>query len=197
MTPKRKPKPPPPLRFHNMPLASQGFPGTSLTSRPPLLRLPPELRQQIFRYLLPGPQETFRFYLDSGSSSISPKCHLHHLSRHSPQCSDRTTPPYLHLPRRPARTLSVLRLNKQIYGEALAVLYSENLFHFVGFNYLPVLDFVRHLSPEARGAVRKVRLTLLREKGSRRDEKWEILCRVLHGELPGLNTLVVDPETWI
>ncbi|KAI9688882.1 MAG: hypothetical protein M1822_001239 [Bathelium mastoideum] len=67
--------------------------------------------------------------------------------------------------KRPRHPLAVMRLNQQLYAECLALVYSEPLFHFVGTAYLPVLDFFRRLGPKARGAVRKVRLTLLQLDG--------------------------------
>lgn len=72
-------------------------------------------------------------------------------------------------------------------------MYSENLFHFYVFNYLPVLDFIRHLSPEAKGFVRKVRLTLLTENQDEQPPNHDVFCTVVHDALPGLTTLQADP----
>jgi hypothetical protein len=77
-------------------------------------------------------------------------------------------------------------------------MYSENLFHFTGFTYLPVLDFVRHLSPEAKALMRKVRLTLLTEQqhdppATNHDK----FCIVVHDFLPGLTTLQADPVVFL
>lgn len=72
-------------------------------------------------------------------------------------------------------------------------MYSENLFHFYAFNYLPVLDFIRHLSPEAKNLVRKVRLTPLTDKQSDPPATHDIFCTVIHDSLPGLSELQADP----
>jgi hypothetical protein len=161
---------------------------TSIASIPPdgesvFLRLPPEIRHEIYRYLIPNDPKGVRFYTDidttMGGKQWSRRRHA-----------------------RPDRySLAILRANHTIYQEALSVLYSENLFHFIGFNFLPVLDFIRRLSPEAREMIRRVRLTLWnerRQKNARvQPENYETFCKVIHDFLPGLNNLSADPFVWM
>jgi hypothetical protein len=90
-----------------------------------------------------------------------------------------------------------LRINRLIYFEALSVLYSENTFHFIGCNFLPVIDFIRKLSPDAKGLVRQMRITMLPEARQLRTDQLEFFCRVVHEWLPGLNVLASDPWMWI
>jgi hypothetical protein len=118
-----------------------------------------------------------------------------------------------------------MRINRQIYYECASIVYSEKLFHFVGTAYLPVLEFFRRLSPEARGLVRKVRLTLLSPgvegaigfttgggqtasessmkimtqgyMKTKRGRGIERLCREIHDQLPGLEVLKMDPWVWM
>ncbi|KAF2278387.1 uncharacterized protein EI97DRAFT_492864 [Westerdykella ornata] len=148
---------------------------TALDYYPPLLRLPSEIRREIFRYLLPSSNKRFRFYTDCDTKVINKKwnslCRPH--------------------PDKP--TLDVLRTNRLIYHECLSIMYSENLFHFYGFNYLPVLDFIRRLSPEAKSLVRNVRLTLLTDQHDDQPTNHDAFCTVVHEFLPGLITLRADP----
>lgn len=151
---------------------------TAIDDYPPLLRIPPEIRREILRYLLPSSTKKFRFYTDCDSTVISTKW-------------TRTTRPH------PDRvySLGILRTNRLLYYEALSILYSENLFHFIGFSYLPVLDFIRRLSPDAKTLVRKVRLTLLADHQGDEPTNHDVFCSVIHDFLPGLTTLRADP--WI
>jgi hypothetical protein len=96
-----------------------------------------------------------------------------------------------------ANTLALLRTNKLIYFEALSVLYSEHEFHFVGSSFVPVFDFFRKLSPDAKGLVRQIRLSMLIEERQVKMEQRERFCKVLHEWLPGLNVLSADGWTWI
>lgn len=149
---------------------------TALDTYPPLLRIPSEIRREIFRYVLPSSNMRFLLYTDCDSNVISKKwnrkCRPH---------------PDKHL------RLDVLRTSRLIYHECLSVMYSENLFHFYAFNYLPVLDFIRHLSPEAKSLVRKVRLTPLTDKQNDPPASHDIFCTVIHDSLPGLSELQADP----
>jgi len=112
----------------------------------PLLKLPPELRLAILRYILPSRSKKFKLnYTDCDSSYTDRKWNVERRPDKRPRVN-----PY---------NLAILRTNKQIYYEALSVLYSENSFHFVGFNFLPILDFIRRLSPESKGLVRLVKVT--------------------------------------
>lgn len=149
---------------------------TALDSYPPLLRIPSEIRREILRYVLPSSKRRFVLYTDCDSNSLSRKrnrkCRPH---------------PDRHL------TLDVLRTNRIIYHECLSVMYSENLFHFYAFNYLPVLDFIRHLSPEAKNLVRKVRLTPLTDNQVDAQPSHDRFCTVIHDSLPMLSELRADP----
>lgn len=72
-------------------------------------------------------------------------------------------------------------------------MYSENQFHFYAFSYLPVLDFIRHLSPEAKNQVRKVRFTPLTDKQDKSPATHDRFFTVIHDSLPGLSELAADP----
>jgi hypothetical protein len=148
---------------------------TALDTYPPLLRLPAEIRRDIFRFVLPSSNRRFVLYADCDSTSISKKWNRKH----------RPHPDNL--------SLDVLRTNRLIYHECLSILYSENLFHFHAFNYLPVLDFIRHLSPEAKSLVRKVRLTPLTDNQDEQPANHNVFCTVIHDSLPGLSELQADP----
>ncbi|KAF2459418.1 hypothetical protein BDY21DRAFT_281933, partial [Lineolata rhizophorae] len=155
---------------------------------PPLLRVPPEIRREIYRYLLPSPPgRQFRIIPDRTTAN---SCGFKWAR---PNSSKRE-------PREPC-SLAILRTNHMIYYEALAMLYSENKFHFITVNYLPVLDFVRRLSPEARDLMRQVRLTLSaipeQEIIQRRPSTHDTFCTVLYDYLTGLTNLHADPWTWI
>lgn len=150
---------------------------TAIDDYPPLLRIPAEIRREILRYLLPSSTKKFRLYSDCDSTVISTKWNRQ-IRPHPDKLS-----------------LSILRTNRLIYHEALSILYSENLFHFIGFNYLPVLDFIRRLSPDAKTLVRKVRLTLLADHQGDQPANHDVFCTVIHDFLPGLTMLHADP--WI
>ncbi len=165
----------PPDDYHNYCRYSSTHKGRDA----PLLALPTEIRREIFRYLLPRSAHKFRLYTDCDSDIVGAK----HKGRR-PKYPDRYS-------------LAILRTNRQIYFEALSVLYSENLFHFVGFNHLPVLEFIRRLNPDARELVRKVRLTLLTDPQGKQHDNHDLLCTVIHDYLPFLTTMRVDPRIWI
>ncbi|KAF2234743.1 hypothetical protein EV356DRAFT_532544 [Viridothelium virens] len=157
---------------------------SNFDSRPsPLLDLPVEIRQQILRYLLPchngaryyrvftdcettivGPNYNREPALPSSTGTRSSTTRYHHSTNNS------SSSPSFHHPRHPRKKkpkhpLAVMRANRQLYAECLGIVYSEKLFHFIGTAYLPVLEFFRRLSPDARAMVRKVRLTLLKPGG--------------------------------
>ncbi|KAF2661544.1 hypothetical protein K491DRAFT_586910, partial [Lophiostoma macrostomum CBS 122681] len=152
---------------------------TALDNYPPLLRIPAEIRREIFRYVIPSSNKRFRFYTDCDTKVMNKKWNR--------QC--RPHPDKL--------TLDILRTNRLIYHECLSIMYSENLFHFYGFNYLPVLDFIRHLSPEAKSLVRKVRLTLLTDQQDEQPPNHDVFCTVVHDFLPGLTNLQADPMVFL
>lgn len=149
---------------------------TALDIYPPLLRIPSEIRREIFRYVLPSSSKIFLLYTDCDSNATSRKW-----NRKFRPHPDKDL------------TLDILRTNRLIYHEGLSVMYSENLFHFHAFSYLPVLDFIRHLSPEAKNLVRKVRLTPLTDKQDDPPTKHEVFCTVVHDSLPSLSELQADP----
>ncbi|KAF2634573.1 hypothetical protein P280DRAFT_237292 [Massarina eburnea CBS 473.64] len=148
---------------------------TALDNYPPLLRIPSEIRREIFRYVLPSSTKRFLLYTDCESTAISKKWNR--------KCR----------PHPDTLSLDILRTNRLIYHECLSILYSENLFHFYAFNYLPVLDFIRHLSPEAKSLVRKVRLTPLTDNQDDQPANLNAFCTVIHDSLPGLSELQADP----
>ncbi|KAF2086305.1 hypothetical protein K490DRAFT_20637, partial [Saccharata proteae CBS 121410] len=146
----------------------------------PLMRLPSEIRREILRYLLPNPSRAFRlFYTDNESSLVGIPW-----NRHQRGPTDE-------------RWLAVLRTNRDIYYEGLSVLYSESRFHFITFNYSPVLDFIRRLGPEARSMVRKVRLSLLPAEDGTKTPNLDRFCMAIHDFFPGLTTLHADPWVWL
>ncbi|KAF2018395.1 hypothetical protein BU24DRAFT_461335 [Aaosphaeria arxii CBS 175.79] len=147
---------------------------TALDNYPPFLRIPSEIRREILRYVLPSSNKKFRFYTDCETTVISKKWN-HQCRPHPDDLS-----------------LDILRTNRLIYHECLSIMYSENLFHFYGFTYLPVLDFIRHLSPEAKRQVRKIRLTLLSDNPDDQPNH-DAFCTVVHDFLPGLTNLQADP----
>lgn len=152
---------------------------TALNDCPPLLRVPSEIRREIFRYIVPSSTKKFRLYTGCDSTVVGTKWNRELKSNPDKLC------------------LAILRTNRLIYYEALSVLYSENLFHFIGFNYLPVLDFIRRLSPDAKNLVRKVRLTLLTDQQGLQPANHDNFCAVIHDFLPGLTTLQADPWVFI
>ena len=172
---------------------------------PWILLIPKELRFTIFRYVLPTEPSKFRFYTDcdsditgSGSGSGSGTGSGTGAGAGTGMVGTGTKP-NLRRSDHPAKySLAVLRVNRQIYHESLSVLYSENLFHFIGFNHLTVLDFIRRLSPDAREVLRQIRLTLLSDlDGNKRPENHDLFCSVIHDYLPFLSTLRSDPVIWI
>ncbi|KAF2870968.1 hypothetical protein BDV95DRAFT_607258 [Massariosphaeria phaeospora] len=151
---------------------------TALDNGPPLLRIPSEIRREILRYVLPSSTKRFVLYSDCDTTVTSKKWNR--------KC--RPHPDKLRL--------DVLRTNRLIYHECLSILYSENQFHFHAFNYLPVLDFIRHLSPEAKSLVRKVRLTPLTNNQDQQPANHDVFCTVVHDSLPGLSELQADPSVF-
>lgn len=150
---------------------------TALDNYPPLLRIPSEIRREIFRYLIPSSTKKFRLYTDC-DTTVKKKW-------------NRVTRPH------PDKlSLDILRTNRLIYHECLSILYSENLFHFYSFNYLPVLDFIRRLSPEARFLMRKVRLTPLTDQQDEQPANHDAFCTVVHDFCPGLTGLQADPSVF-
>ena len=158
---------------------------------PWILLIPKELRFTIFRYVLPTEPSKFRFYTDCDSDITGTGAGTGMAGTGAKLASRR--------PVQPAKyPLAVLRVNRQIYHESLSVLYSENLFHFIGSNHLTVLDFIRRLSPDAREVLRQIRLTLLSDlNGNKRPENHDLFCSVIHDYLPFLSTLRSDPVIWI
>jgi hypothetical protein len=110
----------------------------------PFLRLPVEIRLVIFRYLLPAESKKIKVYTDCDASYTDRKWSVQRAGKRP------TVDPF---------TLAILRTNRLIYYEALSVLYSENAFHFIGSNFLPILDFIRRLSPDSKGLVRQLKVT--------------------------------------
>lgn len=154
-------------------LRGEGPPSSS-----PILKLPPEVRQCILRYLIPSSNRDLKFYTDCDTAFTDDKWQ----SQRKKQSKDQFS-------------LAILRTNRVIYHEALAVLYSTKTFHFIGSNYLPILDFFRRLSPDAKALVRKIRITWLEQDRSPRDVQFNLFCMAILDFLPGLITF--DSGTWI
>jgi hypothetical protein len=145
-----------------------------------LLRLPLELRISIFRYLIPKPnRSSFNIY---PSRDVSSSCQLY-TRYYVRQCSlcdhaqslqrywNHPHPcPLYECRRHPSQgttnvpnSLAILRTSHQLHEEALSILYGENKFNFLTLspNFLPVLDWVRKLSPVAKRQMRQIRVSLL------------------------------------
>jgi len=159
--------------------AGSGTNISTLKQISPLLRVPAEIRHEIFRYLVPNSPTKFRIYADCNTTAVSARW----------DCPPQSHPDTM--------ALAILRTNRMIYYEALSVLYSENEFHFIGSNYLPILDFIRRLSPDAKRLVRKVRLTMLTHRQGHQPANHDVLCTVIHDSLPGLITLRADPGVFL
>jgi len=144
----------------------------------PLLRLPSEVRQCILRYLVPTVSQDLKFYTDCDTTFTDDKWQSQRKKESKDQFS-----------------LAILRTNRIIYHEALAVLYSTKTFHFIGSNYLPILDFFRRLSPDAKALVRKIRITWLEQERSPHDTQFNLFCMAILDFLPGL--ISFDSGTWI
>lgn len=152
---------------------------TRSLSSSPLLKLPSEIRQCILRYLIPSSNRDLKFYTDCDTAFTDDKWQS---QRKKKQRKDQFS-------------LAVLRTNRIIYHEALAVLYSTKTFHFIGSNYLPILDFFRRLSSDAKALVRKIRITWLEQDRSPRDVQFNLFCMAILDFLPGL--ISFDSGTWI
>lgn len=169
----------------------------NLKNRPPLLRLPVEIRVQIYEYLIPRTKVTNHFYPHTGMKEI-PKstdpvvvqlCKWNDINDYSKwQDTD---------PHRPRRQLEILRTCRSIHFEVLSMMYSRSLFHFIGFNYVPVVEFMRKLSPEARNRIKQVRITLLGRPPEIKQEYHKLFCNYICDELPALGCLTADPWTWV
>jgi len=150
--------------------------------RPPhsssLLKLPSEVRQCILRYLIPMANQDLKFYTDCDTTFTDDKWQSQRKKESKDQFS-----------------LAILRTNRVLYHEALAVLYSTKTFHFIGSNYLPILDFFRRLSPDAKALVRRIRITWLEQDRSPRDAQFNLFCMAILDFLPGL--ISFDSGTWI
>ena len=170
------------------------------------LQLPSEIRREIFRYLLPSRVQQFRLYTECESTAAGIKWGRRSMQRRQrhPRMEPRTPTPHVRtitIARRShvnLHSLAILRTCRLVYYEALSVLYSENLFHFIVPNYLSVLDFIRQrLGGDARQLVRKVRITLPPGYNGFRSEKHDPFFAVMLDILPGLTNLQTDPWTWI
>jgi hypothetical protein len=169
-----------------------------------LLRLPLELRISIIRYLVPTPDsssfniypsrdvsstcQTYRYYsrqcaLCDHAQSLQRywnhphPCVLYQCRRHSSQ--GRISVP---------NSLAILRTSHQLHEEALSILYGENKFNFLSLspNFLPVLDWVRKLSPAAKRQMRQIRVSLM---PSVREEQVRAFEALMLEWLPGLVVL--------
>lgn len=146
---------------------------------PNLLRLPLELRISIFRFLIPKPERSSFNIYPSRDDPPSSQSNRHYIRRcslcdhaqslqrywnHSHPCPfyDCRVDQSQNTPKVP-NSLAILRTSHQLHEEALSILYGENKFVFLSMspNYLPVLDWVRKLSPAAKGQMRQIRVSLL------------------------------------
>jgi hypothetical protein len=134
------------------------------------------------------------FYTDC--ELFDPKWQSHSPQKsHSSKRSNKATPKGRNGRSRDPFPLAILRTNRQIYQEAISVLYSENAFHFIGSNYLPILDFVRRLSPHAKTLVRKIRITWLEHERGPKDTQFNLFCMAILDSLPGL--ISFDSGAWV
>lgn len=170
----------------------------------PLLLLPLELRISIFRFLIPKPERSsFNIY---PSRDVPPssqmnryyirRCslcdHAQSLQRywnHAHPCPlyECRSDPLQNTPKVP-NSLAILRTSHQFHEEALSILYGENKFVFLSMspNYLPVLDWVRKLSPAAKRQMRQIRVSLM---PSVREEQVRAFEALMLEWLPGLVVL--------
>jgi hypothetical protein len=172
-----------------------------------LLRLPLELRISIFRYLIPKPnRSSFNIY---PSRDVSSSCQLYtryyirqcSLCDHAQSLQRYWNHPHPHpcplyeCQRHPSQgtnnvpnSLAILRTSHQLHEEALSILYGENKFNFLSLspNFLPVLDWVRKLSPVAKRQMRQIRVSLM---PSVREEQIGAFEELMLEWLPGLVVL--------
>ncbi|QDS71356.1 hypothetical protein FKW77_002436 [Venturia effusa] len=201
-TPRSTTPPPPPAT----PTPTTGHPKppsvTASNHVSHLLRLPLELRISIFRYLIPRPERaSFSIY---PSRNVSPSAQLNiyytrcslcdhaqspGLQRYGYRCPDHKcqSDPLHNTPKVP-NSLAILRTSHQLHEEALSILYGENKFVFLSMspNYLPVLDWVRKLSPAAKRQMRQIRVSLV---PSVREEQVRAFEALMLEWLPGLVVL--------
>ncbi|RDI83953.1 hypothetical protein Vi05172_g5967 [Venturia inaequalis] len=169
-----------------------------------LLRLPLELRISILRFLIPKPERaSFNIYpsRDVPPSSQSNRHYIRRCSlcdhaqslqlywNHSHPCSlyEYRIDPSQNNPKVP-HSLAILRTSHQLHEEALSILYGENKFIFSSMspNYLPVLDWVRKLSPAAKRQMRQIRVNLM---PSVKEEQVRAFEALMLEWLPGLIVL--------
>ena len=108
------------------------------------MKLPAELREQIYRELLIGEGRTIVVYAGSDSSMWSRSCRMEESNGYG---KDITT--------------ALLRTNRRIYDEALPVLYQSHTFDF-GIDVQNIAPFFDHVSSAARQNIHGIHMELLR-----------------------------------
>jgi len=73
------------------------------------------------------------------------------------------------------------------------MLYSQTTFHFIGSNFLPILDFFRGLSPIARERVRHIKVTMLADGRDLKRTHLDMFSNVMQELIPSLNFLDLSP----
>jgi hypothetical protein len=168
-----------------------------------LLRLPPEIRIAILEYLIPPPPKTFKIYTDCNPAMASKRWDRYRDPRPrktakssftSKQRQQRYRIPGPPLSSRFTRdSLAILRTTRLIYYESLPMLYSQTTFHFIGSNFLPILDFFRGLSPIARERVRHIKVTMLADGRDLKRTHLDMFSNVMQELIPSLNFLDLSP----
>ena len=111
---------------------------TGDSSISPLFQLPPELRNNIYNYVLGG--NVYHLYMPD--NSVQPRSISY--TSHTTQAT------------RPLPTVSLLRVNRQAHDEASLLLYANNTFSFAGVAELEA--FTKHCTPAQLGAITKLEL---------------------------------------
>ncbi|KAI9874585.1 MAG: hypothetical protein M1830_009586 [Pleopsidium flavum] len=156
------------LGFLNLALNVDDFGCT----QPLLLRLPIEIRLEIYRHLLRN-RKTVACQHDP-----TPFILLTDYSTYIPDSSQPNPSPRIKLSTSTPCFPAILRSNRQIYSEALTVLYAENFFHFTSrgtsitrSRLLSVSSFFDSLGANARKAVMRIRVCVeLRKEYSYEEE---------------------------
>jgi hypothetical protein len=174
-----------------------------------LLRLPPELRIAILEYLIPPPPKVFKIYTDCDPAMASKRWDrnrdsprsrkssaMSSLSKQTPYSSQRWSrrnTSQANATRPDQDSLAILRASRLIYYESLPLLYSRTTFHFIGSNFLPILDFFRALSPLAKECVQQIKVTMLADGRDLKRTHLDMFSHVMQELIPGLNFLDLHP----
>lgn len=138
------------------------MPVTTTHTDTPFLRIPTEIRFQIYSLLLINhDRPTVSFRTEDASLWELRKCELRRRSkyRHMPiRLRAGTIESTYHLLENPGIHASILGTNRQIHTEASDVLYSHHLFDF-GFDIESIVPFLSDLTPTALSFVKRICLS--------------------------------------